>query len=107
MSVNNLRRLGLSREVMEKFKANNLASCSDIFSKTELQLITMLDLNRSDVEKILDKIARKMTRRPTTAQAMLEQRAKGTIFLSTGLRGIDAAMKVKIPVKIDLSLFKC
>ncbi|CAM9140036.1 unnamed protein product [Choristocarpus tenellus] len=98
MSNRPLRRLGLEDDMVCRLIAGGLHTCNDLFSKTELQLVGLLNLNRADVASLLSFVASKVAPETRVASDLLrERREGGSFFLATGLTTIDEALQGGFP----------
>eukprot|EP00752_Nemacystus_decipiens_P003322 g3073.t2 len=79
--------------------SQGLHTVGDIFSKTELQLVQNLDINRSKVVELLDLVAFRIAPEQKTAASLLRERreAGGSFFVRTGLPAIDDALQGGLP----------
>lgn len=90
------RLLGVDENLVSKLASEGLHTVGDIFSKTELQLVQSLDIDRSKVIKVLDYVASRIVPELKTAASLLRERreAGASFFVSTGLPAIDNALQV-------------
>ncbi|CAM9591377.1 unnamed protein product, partial [Discosporangium mesarthrocarpum] len=94
MASRPLRRLGLDEDMVSRMAAAGLHTCNDLFSKTELQLVATLNLNREDVVQLLCYVATTLAPKTRVASDLLrERREGGSCFLATGLPTIDEALQ--------------
>ncbi len=100
MASQPLRRAGLEDSLVAKMGSNGLHTVGDVFSKTELQLVEILDVDRSAVKRVLDHLAHRISPEHQTAASLLRERreAGASFFVRTGLPAIDDAMQVKCVV---------
>lgn len=91
-----LRRLGLDEGVVARMATEGLHTVGDLFSKTELQLVQALNLNRPEVVDLLISVSRKIAPDTNTAADLLRERREtgGSFFVATGLPTIDSSMQV-------------
>ncbi|CAM9906105.1 unnamed protein product, partial [Sphacelaria rigidula] len=89
-----LRRLGLDNAVVSRMAAEGMQTVGDLFSKTELQLVQALNLNKPKVMELLHTVADKIV--PSTARAsdLLRERREngGSFFVCTGLPTLDNSL---------------
>lgn len=90
------RLLGADEHLVGKLASEGLHTVGDIFSKTELQLVQSLDIDRAKVIKVLDFVAGRIVPELKTAGSLLRERreAGSSFFVSTGLPAIDNALQV-------------
>lgn len=90
------RLLGADEHVVNKLASEGLHTVGDMFSKTELQLVQILDIDRSKVIKVLDYVASRIVPELKTAGSLLRERreAGSSFFVATGLPAIDNALQV-------------
>lgn len=99
MASQPLRRVpGLHENLVHKMTAEGLHTVGDIFSKTELQLVQSLDIDRSKVVELLDLVADRVAPERKTAASLFRERreAGSSFFVRTGLPAIDDALQVII-----------
>lgn len=96
MASQPLRRAGLEDSLVAKMGSSGLHTVGDVFSKTELQLVEILDVDRSAVKRVLDQLATRISPEHQTAASLLRERreAGASFFVRTGLAAIDDAMQV-------------
>lgn len=97
MASQPLRRVpGLHANLVHKLAVDGLHTVGDIFSKTELQLVQSLDIDRSKVVELLDLVAFRVAPEQKTAASLLRKRreAGASFFVKTGLPSIDDALQV-------------
>lgn len=100
MASQPLRRVpGLHENLVHKLASEGVHTVGDIFSKTELQLVQSLDIDRSKVVELLDLVAFRVAPEQKTAASLLRERreAGGSFFVRTGLPAIDDALQVRQP----------
>jgi len=108
MASQPLRRAGLGDSLVAKMASNGLHTVGDVFSKTELQLVEILDVDRSAVRRVLDQLAHRISPEHQTAASLLRERreAGASFFVRTGLPAIDDAMQGGLPTGATLRSFK-
>lgn len=97
MASQPLRRIpSLHESLVHRLASEGLHTVGDIFSKTELQLVQSLDIDRSKVVELLDLVAFRVAPEQKTAASLLRERreAGGSFFVRTGLPAIDDALQV-------------
>lgn len=82
---------------MSRMAAEGMRTVGDLFSKTELQLVQALNLNRPDVVELLSFIAKKIAPDTKTAGDLLRERRENgrSFFVATGLPTIDNSLQVR------------
>lgn len=98
-----LRRAGLHENLVSKLAAEGLHTVGDVFSKTELQLVQSLDIDRSKVVELLDLVACRVAPEQKTAASLLRERreAGSSFFVRTGLPAVDDALQVFCIFAVD------
>ncbi|CAM9349639.1 unnamed protein product [Pylaiella littoralis] len=93
------RLLGADEHLVNKLASEGLHTVGDMFSKTELQLVQILDIDRSKVIKVLDYVASRIVPELKTAGSLLRERreAGSSFFVATGLPAIDNALQGGFP----------
>lgn len=91
-----LRRLDLDAELVHQMALNGLHTVGDLFSRTELQLVQCLNLNRFEVVKLLQSISAKVAPDTKTVGDLLRERRElgRSFFVATGLPTIDKSLQV-------------
>lgn len=75
MAARQLQRIGLQPHLLSRLQAANLTTARELFSRTVLELVEMLDLPYQAVAQVLLEVAAKITPPPTTVLALLQQAA--------------------------------
>ena len=77
--------------------STGLHTVGDLLSRTELQLVQGLDLNRREVVSLLLLISGRIAPDTKTAGDLLRERreAGGSFFVATGLPTIDNSLQVR------------
>lgn len=91
-----LRRLDLDAELVHQMALNGLHTVGDLFSRTELQLVQGLNLDRFEVVRLLLSISAKVAPDTKTVNDLLRERRElgGSFFVATGLPTIDKSLQV-------------
>lgn len=78
--------------------AEGMKTVGDLFSKTELQLVQALNLNKPEVLELLRFVAQKIAPPMKTASDLLRERREngGSFFVCTGLPTIDNSLQVQL-----------
>lgn len=94
-----LRRLGLDETVMSRMAEDGMHTVGDLFSRTELQLVQSLNLDRLKVVDLLRDVAAKVVPDTKTAGDLLRERREhdGSFSLATGLPTLDKSLQVLYP----------
>lgn len=91
-----LRRLGLDESIVGRMASEGLRTVGDLFSKTELQLVQALNVNRCTVVELLTFVAARIAPDTKTAADLLRERREtgGSFFVASGLPTIDNSLQV-------------
>eukprot|EP00904_Undaria_pinnatifida_P011168 jgi/Undpi1/7181/HiC_scaffold_22.g09655.m1 len=94
-----LRRVGLDERIVSRMTSEGLHTVGDLFSKTELQLVQVLNLNQFEVVNLLCSVANRMAPETKTAGDLLRERREtgGSFFVATGLPTIDNSLQGGFP----------
>lgn len=98
-----LRRVGLDERIVSRMTSEGLHTVGDLFSKTELQLVQVLNLNQFEVVNLLCSVANRMAPETKTAGDLLRERREtgGSFFVATGLPTIDNSLQVQLPLLLQ------
>lgn len=93
-----LRRLGLTDDMVGRMASEGLFTVGDLFSKTELQLVQALNVNKERVVDLLSFVARRIAPETRTAGDLLRERREtgGSFFVATGLPTLDSSLQVRM-----------
>lgn len=77
--------------------SEGLHTVGDLFSKTELQLVHAINVNRQEVVDLLSFVASRIVPDTKTAGDLLRERREtgGSFFVATGLPTIDSSLQVR------------
>ena len=93
-----LQRIGLDDKLLRRLRDKNILTARDLFSKTLLDLVELLDLPYHTIHLILAQVAAKITPAPCTALDMLQSSlTRPYTHLPTGLPLLDSSLHGGIP----------
>jgi RAD51-like protein 1 len=93
-----LQRIGLDDNLLRRLRDKNILTARDLFSKTLLDLVELLDLPYHTIHLILAQVAAKITPAPCTALDMLQSSlTRPYTHLPTGLPLLDSSLHGGIP----------
>ena len=92
-----LQRLGLPPALAARLAERNLQTARDLFTRTLLDLVELLDLPYDTVRQILQEVAARVTPPPQTALQMLTAAAARPAHLRTSLAPLDEALFGGLP----------
>uniref|UniRef100_A0A2L2YLV0 DNA repair protein RAD51-like protein n=1 Tax=Parasteatoda tepidariorum TaxID=114398 RepID=A0A2L2YLV0_PARTP len=94
-----IRRLRIPQNIIDVLEKNNLFSCKDVLTLTKLEFQTILGINRSKAEEILNEVAAKCVSQPNTAYDMyLKQKSLSSSgFLPLSLHSLDLLLQGGLP----------
>lgn len=97
MATRQLARMGLPTEVAARLAARNLVIARDLFARTLLDLVELLDLPFEAVRAILKDVAARIVSQPQTALDLLRAAAAQPLHLRTSLPLLDEALFGGLP----------
>ncbi|XP_033736018.1 DNA repair protein RAD51 homolog 2-like isoform X2 [Pecten maximus] len=98
MSSKRLRRVGLSKEVLDCLSKNSIYSCKDLLSKTKLELLKFLGLGIFKVDEVVQLCSKACAPKPQTCLELWNKRKeKGCHFFQTSLPDLDNVLHGGIP----------
>jgi hypothetical protein len=92
-----LQRLGLPPALAARLAERNLQTARDLFTRTLLDLVELLDLPFDTVRQILQEVAARVTPPPQTALQLLTAAAGRPTHLRTSLAPLDEALFGGLP----------
>ncbi|KAL4420437.1 hypothetical protein ABPG75_010093 [Micractinium tetrahymenae] len=97
MATRQLARMGLPPELAVRLAARNLVTARDLFARTLLDLVELLDLPYDTVKAILGDVARRIVPQPQSALDLLRAAAAQPLHLRTSLPPLDEALFGGLP----------
>lgn len=97
MATRQLARMGLPPELAARLAARNLVTARDLFARTLLDLVELLDLPYEAVRAILRDVAVRIVPQPQSALNLLRAAAAQPLHLRTSLPPLDEALFGGLP----------
>ncbi|KAL4424690.1 hypothetical protein ABPG77_004497 [Micractinium sp. CCAP 211/92] len=97
MATRQLARMGLPPELAARLAARNLVTARDLFARTLLDLVELLDLPYETVRAILRDVAARIVPQPQSALELLRAAAAQPLHLCTSLPPLDDALFGGLP----------
>jgi hypothetical protein len=89
-----LERYGLDAEVIHKLGKVGIESAKDLMEASTFALMVQLDLGKSEVENIVEKVSGHLVmKKCQTALELLQSRVARFLFLPTGIPHLDSHMR--------------
>ena len=94
MSSRRLDRMGLESFIVECLSARGISTAKDLLETSPLALMVYLDLSLADANKIISHVSSKIAfARNSTALELLRARSEQNLYLRTGIKELDTAMR--------------
>jgi Rad51 len=86
--------MGLESFIVECLSARGISTAKDLLETSPLALMVYLDLSLADANKIISHVSSKIAfARNSTALELLRARSQQNLYLRTGLKELDTAMR--------------
>jgi RAD51-like protein 1 len=92
-----LSRLNLDPDVASRLAAHNFFTVKDLYSRTLLDLVEVLDLSYETVQSLLEHVANTIVPHPVTALDLLKKSSESPVYLRTLLPPLDNALQGGLP----------
>jgi RAD51-like protein 1 len=92
-----LSRLNLEPDVASRLAAHNFYTVKDLYSRTLLDLVEVLDLPYETVQSLLQHVAHTVIPQPVTALDLLKKSTESPLYIRTLLPPLDAALLGGLP----------
>ena len=99
MGSKKVKRLGLTEQISDRLIRQNICTCKDVLSKTELELLKLLGASKYTVEDVIRRASQACTPRPVTAGDIWRsaQAGRHVGYLSTSLPRLDEVLHGVLP----------
>ncbi|GAB4819790.1 hypothetical protein N2152v2_006836 [Parachlorella kessleri] len=96
-AARSLQRVGLQHHLLGRLLERNITTAKDLFARTPLDLVELLDLPYETVQQIRLDVAVRITPAPHTALDLWKQAAERPVHLPSTLTPLDEALHGGIP----------